>query len=87
MLGVGYVCAAVAGASPGAQMEAGVMDRSDGWVVSQALRLMPSATESIKSRTIVQRYRGNMAGFYQFLLQSSQVLEELLQRIKAGQPG
>jgi hypothetical protein len=55
---------------PDAQMEAGVMIRSDGWVVSHALLTMLVANVIIIRKHFARERRENMAGFYQFLLQS-----------------
>jgi hypothetical protein len=55
---------------PELQTEAGVMDRSNGLDVSQAVRLVLSIIEAMTSKPIAQSRRENMAGFYQFLLQS-----------------
>jgi 2C-methyl-D-erythritol 2,4-cyclodiphosphate synthase len=68
-VGTAEATTAVAGC-PEAQMEAGVMDKSDGWVVSHAVTTMLSTTAAIRRNNFIPEFRENMAGFYQFLLQS-----------------
>ena len=70
-VGVSKVSAFEPSGEATAQMEAGVMERSDGWDVLQALKFIPIITTTNKGRHLFRNLFGNIAGFYQFLLQSS----------------